>query len=630
MSSCRTSRFVFAAAVLLALPVLAPAQLSFGGSPVSARVPLTGAVPTLRLPHVDVAAYLDEDSRAGKTTPFRFGATLPVDLGFEIGRWSVASNGDRVWRLRLESPGAYSLGLLFSQYTLPGGASLFVYGDGYADLVGGFDDRNNKDDGEFSIAPVPGQAITLEYVEPAAVAAAGLSARLRISAVVHDYRDLYRLIDANKVGPGDAAGACEVDVNCAQGAAWQEEKRAVTLLIIGGALCTGALINNAAHDGTQYYMSAFHCGGLNNAIFRFNYERAGCGSGAAPTNHTVQGSTQLAASQSNDFRLVRITSPIPASYEPYFLGWDHSAVNPAQAVAIHHPAGDVKKISFENDAVTKAGIQWHVSQWDLGVTEGGSSGSPLLDGTGHFLGQLTGGASFCGFPFDDFYGRFDLAWNSVKTWLDPANTGVLAIDGFDPAGPAQPPVLDAVAPPTVQAFDGGTLTLTGSNLGGTHQVTLGGVALFPGEFTIVNASTITLAAPQATALGSTDVTVTNSGGTSAAASFDYVETDPPKLVTEGFIQGGMSWPWSWGGGANDKAFLLYSLSPATFMQGGVPVLATPSLLYMHKLGPTGIDGVVVNVPALGSFFTVHTQIVTLQAGGAFAGASEIASTLVVP
>jgi len=327
MSSSRplvAARALIATATLvLAATLPAAAQLSWGGSPPSQRLSLPGPVPTVRMAPVDVAAYLAEDAQADKATPFRFGATLPVDLGFESGIWATAPNGDRIWRLRIESDGAHSVGLLFSQYELPGGSALFVYGDGYADLEGGFDDRNNKGDGEFSIMPVPGHALTLEYVEPAAIAATGLSARLRIGGVVHDYRGLYDLIDGGKggvTGPGDAAGACEVDVNCPQGAGWQGQKRAVTLLILGGALCTGSLINNANNDGTQYYMSAYHCGSMNNAIFRFNFEKSGCGSGTAPTNHTVQGSVELAANQTNDFRLARITSTIPSAYSPYFLG----------------------------------------------------------------------------------------------------------------------------------------------------------------------------------------------------------------------------------------------------------------------------------------------------------------------
>ena len=622
----------FAVAGLLALAPAASAQLTWGGSPPSQRLALPGLVPTVSMEPLDVAAYLAEDSQADKGTPFRFGATLPVDIGFEHGQWSVTPDGTRIWRLRLESPGAYSLGLLFSQYTLPGGAALFVYGDGYSGLSGGFDDRNNKDDGEFSIMPVPGDAITLEYVEPAAVAALGLPARLRVGGVVHDYRDLYTLIDGGKgdvPGPGDAAGACEVDVNCPQGADWQDEQRAVTLLIIGGSLCTGALLNNTANDGTRYYMSVYQCGALNNAIFRFNYEKPGCSSGLAPTSHTVQGSVQLAANQILDYRFVRINSSIPTSYEPYFLGWDRSTSNPASAVTIHHPVGDVKKISFEDDELSMLGSQWHISQWDVGVTESGSLGCPLMTSTGRFIGHLTGGVAFCGSPFDDFYGRFDLAWSGIASYLDPGGSGVTAIDGLD-STTVSPPVLSSVSPPTVQAFQGGTLTLSGSNLSGVNLVTVGGMGFLAGSFTVVNATTITLPAPAATALGSTNVFVTNLGGSSAKKTFSYVETSPPKMTTAGFAQGGLPWSFEWGAGSNDKVVLIYSIQPATFGYQGFSVLQNFGIAFIQPLGPTGIGGLNANLPPGTAIFTLYTQLIAMHATGGFAGASDVLSTLVLP
>ena len=418
------------AVALLVTPVVA--QLQWGGTPPSlggaaAVQALFATSPTAQMEPVDVGSYLDEDAQAGKDVPFRFGATLPVDLGTDnAGTWTTLPGGDRVWRLRIASEGAYSIGLLFRAYRLPEGAALWVYNDDLSSVLGAYDDRNVKDDGEFAIEPVPGAAVTLEYFEPAAVAGRGA---LRVGAVVHDYRDLYTLIDKGGAGT-EAAGSCENDINCPEGAPWQVQKRAITLLIIGGGLCTGSLVNNTANDGTQYYMAANHCGGLSNAIFRFNYEKSGCGSGTAPTNHTVQGSTQMAGSSSLDFRLVKITSPIPVSYAPYFLGWNHSGIAPPSTVTIHHPDGDVKKISFDNNPPTKSGSQWHIGQWDDGVTEPGSSGCPLLDNTGHFLGQLYGGAATCSFPFDDFYGRFDSAWNSVKAFLDPLGTGAVSLEGF--------------------------------------------------------------------------------------------------------------------------------------------------------------------------------------------------------
>jgi len=618
---------------LLALP--AAAQLQWGGLPPSlggdaaVRALLAGPPPTAAMEPVDVGAYLLEDSAAPKGTPFRFGATLPVDLSPDgAGVWTALPGGDRVWRLRIASPGAYSLGLLFDEYTLAPGSALWVYDDGLAHVLGAYDDRNNKEDGQFAIEPVPGEAITLEYLEPHAVAG---QSSLRVGGVVHDYRDLYTLIDKG-AGPGDAAGACNNDVNCPEGAPYQAQKRAVTLLIIGGALCTGALINNTANDGTQYYMSANHCGSLSNAIFRFGFEKPGCGTGTAPTNMTVQGSTQMATSSSLDFRLVKITSPIPTSYAPYYLGWNHSGIAPSNTVTIHHPDGDVKKISFDNNPPTKSGTQWHIGQWDDGVTEPGSSGCPLMDGTGHFLGQLCCGAATCSFPFDDYYGRFDSEWSSVATWLDPLNTGALSLEGFDPSGGGGlPPVITSVTPGSVKAFQPVQVTLSGSHFSGATTVTVGGTALASGiDFQVLNDASITLTPPALPTLGDKSVTVTTAVGTSNAATLNYAETLPPAISVASIIVSGQTLTWSFGGGASDTAYLLIALDPSTFVYNGSTILANLIVLNVQTLSATGLGSFGVVVPGGFSFLTVWSQIADLQDGtGALLGASPVASTLIV-
>src|SRR5262249_35416782 len=152
----------------------------------------------------------------------------PVDLGLQnAGVWETLANGDRVWRLRISSPGAYSLSAIFSRFVLPGGSSLFVYDDAGNQMLGSYDDRNVKDDHEFAIEPLPGDAMTLEYDEPAPVAGQG---ELQLRSVIHDYRDILGLLK-DQPGAGDASGACEVDVNCPIGAPWVNQRNSVTVLL---------------------------------------------------------------------------------------------------------------------------------------------------------------------------------------------------------------------------------------------------------------------------------------------------------------------------------------------------------------------------------------------------------------
>lgn len=412
------------------IPTNANAQVSYGGQPPSQTVRLP-APPTVPMPYVDATALLREDAQAGKGA-FRFGETLPVNLGLDnSGAWDTLADGSQVWRLRIESLDALSINLVFSEYVLADGAEMYVYNDSYTSVLGSFNALNNKDNGEFAVYPIAGDSINIELFVPAW---ATPGTKLRISEVIHGYKDVLELMDGQMADrfPGIQFGSCEIDVKCAAGNGWEDQIRAVALIIAGGSLCTGSLLNNTANDGKQYFNTANHCGSMNNAVFRFNYQRSGCGTGSAPTNMTVQGSTLVSASSSADWRYVQITESIPASYGVYYAGWNRSGTVPTNTTTIHHPNGGVKKISFDNNPPQKQNPYWRIVQWDLGVTEPGSSGCPLYDQNKRFIGQLCCGSATCSFVFDDYYGRMDLAWNSVKSALDPLGTNPAFIDGFDP------------------------------------------------------------------------------------------------------------------------------------------------------------------------------------------------------
>jgi len=432
MEESMLSRFAIAGVVIASwmIPTTAQAQLSYGGQPPSKTVTLP-APPTVSMPYVDVTTLLREDAQAAKGA-FRFGETLPVNLGLDnSGAWDTLQDGSKVWRLRIESLDALSMNLVFSEYTLEDGVELYVYNDDYFTVLGSFNALNNKANGEFAVYPVKGEAVNLELHVPAW---AGDSTKLRVGEVIHGYKDVLQLMDQRMAQrfPGIQFGNCEIDVACAAGNGWEDQIRAVALIIAGGSLCTGSLLNNTANDGTQYFNTANHCGNMNNAVFRFNYQRSGCGTGSAPTNNTVQGSTLVATNSGADYLYVRSTENIPASYGVYYAGWNRSGSTPPNTTTIHHPNGGVKKISKDNNAPQKQNPYWRIIQWDLGVTEPGSSGCPLYDNNKRFIGQLCCGQATCSFVFNDYYGRMDLAWNAVSSALDPLGTNPQFIDGFDP------------------------------------------------------------------------------------------------------------------------------------------------------------------------------------------------------
>lgn len=431
---------VLGLAAFAGMSLTASAQLSWGGTPPSTYdALLADQAPTATMAKVDVWRLEAEDAAATKVGPFRFGDELPVHLTpANSGQWTTLENGDSVWRLRIESEGAYSLSLIFDEFELPPGAELYAYNDDRSSVYGAFSYLNNKENRQFAIQPLQGQALTLEYVEPSGVTAPGA---LSVGTVVHDYKNVFQIIDdmtQKSVGGPKAAGSCNNDVNCPEGAPWTDQINAVVAIFIGGGVCSGSMINNTANDGTQYFITANHCGSMNNATFRFNYQKSGCGSGTAPTNQSVHGSTLMKTSSNGDYRLVKITEAIPASFNAYYEGWDRSNVTPTNTIGIHHPQVGPKKISFDNDPPSKSGGDWQINKWDDGVTEPGSSGSPLFSNEGLFIGALYGGQATCSFPYNDYYPRFGNNFNALSQWLDPLGTAPLKLQGTYAGGPPPP------------------------------------------------------------------------------------------------------------------------------------------------------------------------------------------------
>ncbi len=423
----------------------AVAQISQGGTPISFQHNLRSEVQTLTMPYFDLQQLLVEDSldQLAGGVPYRFGKSHEVYFTLEnSGIWEELGNGDRLWRLRILSDDAYSINLIYEAFYLPPGASLFIYNDAQTDILGAFTEINNNPDGTFSSFLTRGSATTLEYYEPASVAGHGV---ISISNVVHGYRQMF---GSKERGYGDS-GWCNINVNCPEGDDWQDQKRGAAMVMLGSGTrwCSGSMINNTAQDGTPYFLTANHCrGGESNWIIVFNYESPGCENQDGPLNQTIQFTTLRAANSHSDFALVELSSVPPADYGVYYNGWSRVNEPHDWSCGIHHPRGDIKKISFDHDPVTSsswgsgpANTHWRVGNWEEGTTEPSSSGSPLFDPQKRITGQLHGGTASCTSITFDAYGKLAVSWDygsapstRLKEWLDPLETGVEVLDGWDP------------------------------------------------------------------------------------------------------------------------------------------------------------------------------------------------------
>ncbi len=424
------------------------AQLSYGGRPASLTAKSIREIPVIRMPVFDVRTYIREqedlNGRDFKKLVFARSFELMVDPSSD-GAWTELQNGTRVWRVALQSRGAFSINLIFSRFRIEPGVTVFVYNSGQSDIRGAFDSRNNRNSASLALSPVRGDKVIVEMQVEAGVADYG---ELVIGRLNHDFIDIFN----PKQTKSGAARECNIDINCPPGDAWQTQKNAVVRLTINGtSLCTGVLVNNTSNDGKPYLLTANHCIGDSadaaNSVFIFGYESPFCNGGNGSVMSSLSGSAVVAAQRNLDFTLVLLEDMPPLAYRPWYAGWDRTGVTPDNTVSVHHPSGSVKKISLDYDqpvtgtfgaGFTQDG-HWLVKQWDIGTTEYGSSGSPLFSQDGFLKGTLTGGRARCGFAVDDYFSKFSLAWDlfgsvttQLKPWLDPLDTAEEKLDGLNP------------------------------------------------------------------------------------------------------------------------------------------------------------------------------------------------------
>lgn len=399
----------------------------------------------------NITALKIEDSLTDNsgTAPWRFGFNNNTNINItNSGTWINLPNGDRIWQLVVVCKNALTINLTFSQTLIPTGNELYVYNPSKDFILGKFT-ASHLYNGELGTELVPGEITIVEYFVPKGSSIGNVN----ICTVTHGYRTPNEFL----LKAFGGSGACNVNVNCPEGAAWTQQRNSVVMLVSGSnGFCTGALINNTLNDGKPYVLTANHC--YSNPatwIFRFQWESTSCiNPSISPTFQSLSGAVLRAQGTPSDFCLVEITGglvngTVPAAYTPYFSGWDNTETISPSAVCIHHPSGDIKKIAIENNALISTSFggspsnsHWGVLSWDLGVTEPGSSGSPLFNQNRRIIGQLHGGASACGASvLSDEYGKVSVSWNpagsttsgQLKHWLDPNNTNASFVDGYDPS-----------------------------------------------------------------------------------------------------------------------------------------------------------------------------------------------------
>jgi lysyl endopeptidase len=363
--------------------------------------------------------------------------------------WSAAPGGVAA-RIEVTSPGARALRVGLSAQRIAPGMEVRFGGNASPVVYGPFTRRDVDSSAATYWSPVlEGETATVELFVPASAPV------VNRAPVVTEVSHLFvspsepRADSLAKIGESDF---CEVNLICRSStdSALASTGRAVARMTFqqsgGTFLCTGTLLNPTGGSFIPYFYSAAHCISTQTVASTLTthwfYDSTQCGSDVLSSSYTQLpgGATLLYANTANDPLLLRLNGTPPNG--AIWAGWDAATLsNGTPLVAIHHPKGDLKKISFGTmggfnggDDSPFSGNTFIISNWNsvsTGVTEPGSSGSGIFTAFGspaseyRLRGGLQGGPSSCfasGSDLQDYYSRFDLAYPSISQYLNPGSS----------------------------------------------------------------------------------------------------------------------------------------------------------------------------------------------------------------
>lgn len=413
---------------------------------------------TIELKAVDVQLLHKTSERKNDLTkPYQIATPNKVKITPKSdGSWRKIPGG-LIWNIRFTSKGATDISFGFTKFNLPVGVELYLLSldgiDSYYD--GPYTSEDHRDHNQFWTAALPGGDVALELFVPTKEIN---DIELELTHVATGFRDIFKRYGGT--GLNIKAGSCNNNVVCPVADEWRNEVRSVAHYSFIGSdnnsyVCTGSLVMDADRTFKPYFLTAAHCDPQPASVVTYwNYENMDCndpvdGSTRGQVTQTISGSTLRAKRTDVDMELLELSSTPPESFNVHWSGWDRTGAIPNGSVGIHHPAGDEKVISFNDDPLTTVNScigsggnnsHWQVDNWEDGTTEGGSSGSGLWDSTTHLLvGFLSGGLAACGNSEYDCYGKFSVAWTDggsnpatkLQPWLDSNATGVNSVSGAD-------------------------------------------------------------------------------------------------------------------------------------------------------------------------------------------------------
>jgi V8-like Glu-specific endopeptidase len=219
-------------------------------------------------------------------------------------------------------------------------------------------------------------------------------------------------------------------------------------------ICSGGLIADTDNSYDRpLFLTANHCiskGREASSLETFFQYTTPCGSTNNcdfPNTPSTVGASIVSKGRSSDYTLLELSQQPPSG--SHFLGWNSTPIatsDGTQLLRISHPSGSPQAYSeheVDSDFVQCGGLpvgNFIYSEDLFGATEGGSSGSPVVDSSGKIVGQLYGG---CGYNINDVCdaaqnrtvdGAFASYFSDIQDILDPQGcpaTETICDDGID-------------------------------------------------------------------------------------------------------------------------------------------------------------------------------------------------------